>query len=98
MAIKINDQFMCLEIDGAVVAFARKDRGGRWKVIVGTASSGRQRTVMHLPRCAIREAWRGPSAADPPPVWLGHDRKRRYVTRTDVGEVAKVHGGDRDNR
>ena len=36
MAIKINGQFMGLEIDGAVVAFAREDSGGRWKVIVGT--------------------------------------------------------------
>jgi len=27
MAIEINDQFMCPEMDGAVVAFAREDSG-----------------------------------------------------------------------
>jgi uncharacterized protein (DUF433 family) len=32
MSIKINDDFMCLEIDGIVVATARMRAGGWWEV------------------------------------------------------------------
>ena len=32
MPIKINDEFMCLEADGQVIATARRRAGGWWQV------------------------------------------------------------------
>jgi hypothetical protein len=32
MAIEVNDDFMCLEIDGLVIATARKRADGWWEV------------------------------------------------------------------
>jgi hypothetical protein len=32
MSIKIDDDFMCLEIDGIVIATARERRDGWWEV------------------------------------------------------------------
>ena len=63
MSIKINDNFMCLEIDGQVIATARERTDGWWKVSYWPRFVGRHQAITALMITELLES--GRDSSDP---------------------------------
>jgi hypothetical protein len=58
MSIKISDDFMCLEISGAVIATARQRPGGWWEVTHWPRFFDRNQAITALTVTELLEAGR----------------------------------------
>ena len=97
MPIRIGDGFMCLEIDGRVVATATERAGGWWEVTYWPRFFDRNQAITALTVTELLES--GRDRDDPVVAALRHELLNGLLMRLTIGlAVARVPGGTGPDR